>query len=170
MTSDRQRVVIIGAGASGLPIASQIRKETKDIDITVITQGKHVAYSPCALPFVLHGVIDDFDSCIMKTPDDYEMVDIRILTETTVSRIDLEDQRLDTTAGEVRFDTLVIATGSFPFVPPIPGVDAEGVCVLRSSPPARSPSSRPSRAWTPRACASSRRWRTPSASPSASRT
>jgi NADH oxidase (H2O2-forming) len=132
MTSDRKRVVIIGAGASGLPIASQIRKETKDVDITVITQGKHVAYSPCALPFVLHGVIDDFESCIMKTPEDYELVDIRILNETTVDRIDLEDRRLDTTAGEVRFDTLVIATGSFPFVPPIPGVDAEGVCVLKT--------------------------------------
>jgi NADH oxidase (H2O2-forming) len=132
LVNDRQRVVIIGAGASGLPIASQIRKETKDIDITVITQGEHVAYSPCALPFVLHGVIDDFDSCIMKTPDDYEMVDIRILTETTVDKIDLEDQRLDTTAGEVRYDTLVIATGSYPFVPPIPGVDAEGVCVLKT--------------------------------------
>ncbi|MCK4970253.1 MAG: FAD-dependent oxidoreductase, partial [Thermoplasmata archaeon] len=108
------------------------RKETKDIDITVITKGRHVAYSPCALPFVLHGVIDNFDSCIMKTPDDYEQVDIRILTETTVERIDLENQRLESTAGEIEFDTLVIATGSYPFIPPIPGVDAEGVCVLKT--------------------------------------
>ena len=132
LSSDRERVVIIGAGASGLPIASQMRKETKDIDITVITKGRHVAYSPCALPFVLHGVIDDFDSCIMKTPDDYEQVDIRILTETTVERIDLENQRLESTAGVIEFDTLVIATGSFPFIPPIPGADAEGVCVLKT--------------------------------------
>jgi NADH oxidase (H2O2-forming) len=132
MTGGRERVVVLGAGASGLPIASQIRKETKDIDLTVITQGKHVAYSPCALPFVLHGVIDDFDSCIMKTPEDYALVDIRILTETTVESIDLEAQKLETTAGTVEYDTLVIATGSFPFVPPIPGVDAEGVCVLKT--------------------------------------
>ncbi|NIP37146.1 MAG: FAD-dependent oxidoreductase, partial [Thermoplasmata archaeon] len=132
MSSDRERVVIIGAGASGLPIASQIRKETKDVDITVITKGRHVAYSPCALPFVLHGVIDDFDSCIMKTPDDYELVDIRILTETTVDSIDLEAQRLESTAGTIEYDTLVIATGSYPFVPPIPGVDAENVCVLKT--------------------------------------
>jgi NADH oxidase (H2O2-forming) len=132
LSDGKERVVIIGAGASGLPIASQIRKETKDIDITVITQGRHVAYSPCALPFVLHGVIDDFDSCIMKTPDDYEMVDIKIHTETTVESIDLEDQRLESTAGPIEYDTLVIATGSYPFVPPIPDVDAEGVCVLKT--------------------------------------
>jgi len=132
MTEGRQRVVIIGAGASGLPIASQIRKETKEIELTVITKGKHIAYSPCALPFVLHGVIDDFESCIMRTPKDYEAVGIQILTETTVERIDLEGHRLETTAGEVGYDILVIATGSFPFIPPIPGVDAEGVCVLKT--------------------------------------
>ncbi len=102
------------------------------MDITVITQGKHIAYSPCALPFVLHGVIDDFESCIMKTPEDYELVGITIMTETTVDRVDLEGQRLETTKGEVPYDTLVIATGSYPFIPPIPGVDAEGVCVLKT--------------------------------------
>ncbi|MCK4299818.1 MAG: FAD-dependent oxidoreductase, partial [Planctomycetes bacterium] len=132
MPSERERIVIIGAGASGLPIASQIRKETKEKDITVITKGKHVAYSPCALPFVLHGVIDDFESCIMKTPEDYEGVGINILNETTVKTIDLESQRLETSAGVVEYDILVIATGSFPFIPPIPGVDADGVCVLKT--------------------------------------
>ena len=132
LPSDRNRVVIIGSGASGLPIASQIRKETNDIDITVITQAKHVAYSPCALPFVLDGIIPDFESCIMKTPEDYELVKIHIMTETTVNSIDLESQRLDTSGGDVDYDILVIATGSYPFVPPIPGVDAEGVCVLKT--------------------------------------
>ncbi len=132
MPSERERVVIIGTGASGLPIASQIRKETKEKDITVITTGTHIAYSPCALPFVLHGVIPDFESCIMKTPDDYEAVGIKVLTQTTVESIDLEAEKLETTAGVVPYDTLVIATGSYPFMPPIPGVDAEGVCVLKT--------------------------------------
>jgi NADH oxidase (H2O2-forming) len=137
MPSERERVVIIGTGASGLPIASQIRKETKEKDITVITTSTHIAYSPCALPFVLHGVIPDFESCIMKTPDDYEAVGIKVLTQTTVESIDLEAQKLETTAGVVPYDTLVIATGSYPFIPPIPGVDAEGVCVLKTIEDAR---------------------------------
>ncbi len=132
MPSERERIVIIGAGASGLPIASQIRKETKEKDITVITTGTHIAYSPCALPFVLHGVIPDFESCIMKTPADYEAVGITVLTQTTVESIDLETEKLETTAGVIPYDTLVIATGSYPFMPPIPGVDAEGVCVLKT--------------------------------------
>ncbi len=132
MPSERERIVIIGAGASGLPIASQIRKETKEKDITVITTGTHIAYSPCALPFVLHGVIPDFESCIMKTPDDYEAVGIKVLTQTTVESIDLENEKLETTAGVIPYDTLVIATGAYPFMPPIPGVDAEGVCVLKT--------------------------------------
>ena len=46
-----KHLVIIGAGAAGLPVASQVRKN-KDIDITVITDRKYFAYSPCGIPFV----------------------------------------------------------------------------------------------------------------------
>jgi NADH oxidase (H2O2-forming) len=131
MAAGRERVVIIGAGAAGLPVSSQIRKETKDKDITVITLGNVIAYSPCALPFVLEGRIPKLSSIIMKTPQDYEAIGVHVMLETRVNRIDLKAKRLDTSKGLVEFDTLVIATGAKAFIPPIPGVDAKGVHTLR---------------------------------------
>jgi len=131
MTAGRERVVIIGAGAAGLPVSSQIRKETREKDITVITLGKVIAYSPCALPFVLEGRIPKLHSIIMKTPKDYEDIGIHVMLETRVTRIDLKAKRLETNSGPVEFDTLVISTGAKAFIPPIPGVDAKGVHTLR---------------------------------------
>ena len=47
------KVVIVGGGAGGISTASNIRKLDKDIEITVITRDNKVAYSPCAIPYVL---------------------------------------------------------------------------------------------------------------------
>ena len=51
------KVVIVGGGAGGMSTASNIRKLDKDIEITVITRDNKVAYSPCAIPYVLSGAL-----------------------------------------------------------------------------------------------------------------
>ena len=62
------KVVIVGGGAGGMSTASNIRRLDKDAEITVITRDENVAYSPCAIPYVLSGKISSFDDIIMKTP------------------------------------------------------------------------------------------------------
>ena len=81
-------IVIIGGGASGLTTASNIREFDEDSQIIVFTTQKHVAYSPCAIPYVIGGHIDSFNDIIMHRPEEYMRKNIRILTETTVTEID----------------------------------------------------------------------------------
>ena len=66
------KVVIVGGGAGGISTASNIRKLDNDIEITVITRDNKVAYSPCAIPYVLSGTIESFDDIVMRTPEDYK--------------------------------------------------------------------------------------------------
>ena len=66
------KVVIVGGGAGGISTASNIRKLDENIEITVITRDNKVAYSPCAIPYVLSGDIESFDDIIMRTPEDYK--------------------------------------------------------------------------------------------------
>ena len=40
-------------------------------EITLITEDEHVAYSPCAIPFVVEGRIKDFQDIVMHTPEFY---------------------------------------------------------------------------------------------------
>ena len=82
------KVVIVGGGAGGISTASNIRKLNKDIEITVLTRDNKVAYSPCAIPYVLAGIIETFDDIVMRTPEDYKDKDIEVITEVEVTGVD----------------------------------------------------------------------------------
>lgn len=130
-------IVIIGGGASGLTTASNIRKFDDESQIIVFTTQKHVAYSPCAIPYVIGGHIDSFNDIIMHRPEEYMRKNIRILTETTVTEIDknLSEVLYEDKKGNkqvMKYDKLVIATGGKPLIPPIPGKDLEGVFKVRT--------------------------------------
>ena len=130
-------IVIIGAGASGLTAASNIRKYDEESQIIVFTTQKHVAYSPCAIPYVIGGHIDSFEDIIMHKPTDYLRKNIKIFTETKVIEInnDITELTYEDKKGNkqnLKYDKLVIATGGKPLIPPIPGKDLEGVLKVRT--------------------------------------
>jgi len=131
------KVVIIGGGAGGRPTASNLRKLDSDIEITVITRDNYIAYSPCAIPYVLGHTIESFDDIVMKTPEDYKKDDIEVLTNCEVTDADKDKKEITYTDenGEVKtmkYDKLVLATGGNSFVPPIKGNDLDGVFKIRN--------------------------------------
>lgn len=126
-----KKLIIIGSGAAGLPIASAVRAKS-EIDITVVTESNVIAYSPCGMTFVLEGKIPSFNDLIMQTPAQYQQMGINILTETKVKKININKQIVFTNKEELHYDYLVIATGYKPFIPQIKGVDLEGVFTLKT--------------------------------------
>ncbi|BDZ71229.1 hypothetical protein GCM10025861_17460 [Methanobacterium petrolearium] len=89
------KIVIAGGGAGGLSTASNIRKCNKTVEITVITTEKHIAYSPCAIPYVLGGEVENFDNIIMHQAEDYLEKDIEIITEAEVYDVISDEKRLN---------------------------------------------------------------------------
>ena len=81
------KVVIIGSGAGGLTVASNIRKYSEKAEITVITMESQVAYSQCAIPYVIGGEIGSFEEIVMHTPEYYGKIGINIITESEVFEI-----------------------------------------------------------------------------------
>ena len=130
------KVVIVGGGAGGISTASNIRKLDAECEIVVLTRDNKVAYSPCAIPYVLSGTIKSFDDIIMRTPEDYKAKDIDIITEVEVTAVDSEAKTVtyESSSGktEIKYDKLVLATGGNPFVPPMEGVDLDGVYQIRN--------------------------------------
>ena len=130
------KVVIVGVGAGGISTASNIRKLNKDIEITVLTRDNKVAYSPCAIPYVLAGIIETFDDIVMRTPEDYKDKDIEVITEVEVTGVDSDKKTVtyEKNGKEtvMDYDKLVLATGGNPFIPPMQGVDLDGVFKIRN--------------------------------------
>ncbi len=136
------KVVIIGSGAGGLTAASNIKKYSDNSDITVVTLDSYVAYSPCAIPYVIGGEIDSFNEIVMHTPEYYNEQGIKIITNSKVFDIDAKNNIVrykakDNTiikefTGELHYDYLIIATGGIPFIPPVDGTDMDGVFKVRT--------------------------------------
>lgn len=123
-----EKLVIIGSGSGGMPIASTVAKYKKNrYDITVITKDSDIAYSPCGIPYVLKGDIPSYKDLIMLSKEHYRKIGINILADTEVKEIDSERQRISCNNTWLDYDYLVIATGTTQRIPHIKGIELEGV-------------------------------------------
>jgi NADH oxidase (H2O2-forming) len=132
-----RKIVIIGAHAAAVDAASAARKTDRTAEITLLTKEKHAGYSRCGLPFVLGGHIPRFEDLIVFPPTFYKMMKLNLLLETTATNIDTKAKTVeiqDKTGKQEKlpYDSLIIATGAVPFVPPIKGREKKGVYVLRT--------------------------------------
>lgn len=127
MTKNTSRLIIIGSGSGGLSVASALKKQGSEYDITVFTRDTDIAYSPCGIPFVLGGEIKSFDDILMEEMAHYTNMGIEIRTGVEVTRIDTDNNRIFAGSEEVGYDFLVIATGTTHSVPAIEGAGLGGV-------------------------------------------
>lgn len=125
------KVVIIGAGAVGMTVATYLKRHT-DHDVLVFSSDTHTAYSQCGMPFVLEGIIPDFPDLVVRPPDAFIEMGIDLRLNTEVRHIDARSQKVISDSGVFKYDHLVIATGSTPFIPPIPGIHLSGVFTLHT--------------------------------------
>jgi NADH oxidase (H2O2-forming) len=126
MTSDR--IVFVGAGGAGLTAAFIMARKRPEMQITLFSRDPVVAYSQCGMPFVLDDRIEGFDKLVLYTPDVFKDLGLDVRTGMSVTGIDLDAKIVSVEGGEaLEWGMLVIATGSVPFVPPVPGVDLKGV-------------------------------------------
>jgi len=132
-----RRIIIIGAHAAGVDAAAAARKTDKTAEITLISKERRVGYSRCGIPFVIGGHIPKFDDLIVYPPTFYKMMKLTLKTETTVTKINKDTKTVETVdkSGKpetLPYDSLILATGAAPFVPPIKGKEKQGLFVVRS--------------------------------------
>ena len=117
-------VAIVGGSAAGLTAAITARRHYPDKKITLVRKEKLVPI-PCGIPYIFGTVGSAQKNLIPDTPLEKNKVDFLI---DEVVELDREKRSLKTQSGEeVAYDKLVIATGSLPMMPPIPGFEKENV-------------------------------------------
>jgi len=127
-----KEIIVIGSGAAGITAASSARATDATARITVFTEDQDIAYSPCVIPWVLEGKLT-WKDMVMHTPDFYKKEkDIEIITKTKVESVDGDNKTLVAAGKTYKYDSIVIATGGKVFIPPIQGVDLDGVFIVRT--------------------------------------
>lgn len=133
-------IVIVGAVALGPKAACRFKRLMPEGSVTLIDMSDRISYGGCGIPFFVSGEVGRVED-LQSTP--YGAVrdeaffrrakDVNVLTRTRVIAIDRDRQTvrtedLDTAeVGEIAYDRLVLATGSKPLIPDIPGVDLAGI-------------------------------------------
>ena len=132
ISQEKMKLVLVGNGLAGMRCLEDLLDMAPDrYEITVIGEEPWGNYNRIMLSPVLSGekTIDD----IMLHPHAwYADKGIRLFAGDLAVRIDRPRKHVYTEKGEViSYDRLILATGSKPFVPPIPGSDLKGVLSFR---------------------------------------
>ena len=128
----KQKLVLIGNGMAGIRTIEELLKLDDQLyDITIFGAEPHPNYNRIMLSPVLAGekTIDDI---ILNSVEWYQENNIRLITGDPVTSIDRVNCQVKTASGVTQnYDRLLIATGSNPFIIPVPGSDKIGVIGFR---------------------------------------
>ncbi len=134
----KQKLVLIGNGMAGVRAIEELfkhntsdEKGSDQYDITVIGAEPHPNYNRIMLSPVLAGE-QTIDDIILNSLEWYQENNIELITGDAAVEISRVKKSVITASGkEFPYDRLLIATGSNPFIIPVPGADKEGVLGFR---------------------------------------
>jgi NADPH-dependent 2,4-dienoyl-CoA reductase/sulfur reductase-like enzyme/rhodanese-related sulfurtransferase len=145
MSKKKKRIVVIGGSAAGPKAAAKARRIDDDADVIILQKDADLSMASCGYPYYVGGYFDDRNMLlststgVTRDPQFYlnaKAIDAR--TNTEVTSIDRKNHTvtfrnlLTDETGTMEYDKLIIATGSIPQLPPVPGTDLKGITTLQS--------------------------------------
>ena len=125
-----KKIVVVGNGMVGHHFVDEMAKHD-GYEITVLSAEDRLAYDRVHLSEYFSG--KTAEDLAMTSPEYYHEIGVNFFTNAKVTNIDKAAKKVTTEAGDsYDYDKLVLATGSYPFVPPIPGKERDHCLVYRT--------------------------------------
>lgn len=119
--------IILGNGPAGVVAAETLRRAAPNDEILLVGNEPEPPYSRMAIPYLLEGNIDEAGTYLRKSADHFDSLCIRQKQGRAVA-LNTEKRTVLFDDGHFEdYDKLLIATGSHPVRPPIPGIDLDQV-------------------------------------------
>lgn len=124
-----RHIVVVGGGAAGATAASRAKRLNPSAKVILIEASPYITHAPCMIPYALSRETKLY----MYTAEEFtRLKGVEVYVNTRAEAT--EDGRIrlsGTRSGVIEWDSLIIATGASPRIPPIEGVDLRGVYVVR---------------------------------------
>ena len=121
-----RQILIVGNGAAGFSAAKAARAQDPEAEITIFGEDNQLSYYRLRLCDYI-GKSVDYDKLKISNEEWYEKNRIRVEKSSKVTAIDTKAKRISTNGKEYSYDSLVLATGSKPIMPPFKGKELSGV-------------------------------------------
>lgn len=126
-----QRLIVVGNGMVGQRLLDRLTQESAPYAITVLCEEPRAAYDRVQLTSFFSG--KSADDLALVNADFFARHGIEFLRAERAIGLDRATRTVLTSQGQqLSYDKLVLATGAYPFVPPIPGRDRPGCFVYRT--------------------------------------
>lgn len=130
------KTVIIGANHAGIAAANTLLDNYPEQKVVMIDRNTNLSYLGCGTALWVGRQIDSYEKLFYTNKEAFEAKGADIRMETSVRKIDFDKkivycESADGTTSEETYDKLVLATGSLPIAPALPGNDLEGISFLK---------------------------------------
>ncbi|MBD3390715.1 MAG: pyridine nucleotide-disulfide oxidoreductase, partial [Chitinivibrionales bacterium] len=142
---DQRKFIVIGGSAAGPKTAARARRLDQNAEITILQKDADLSMASCGYPYYVGGFFDNRNMLlctptgVVRDPKFFlNAKGIEARTKTEVLSINraaksVTCKDLNTGGTDVlHYDKLALCTGATPNMPPIPGVDLEGIVTLQS--------------------------------------
>lgn len=133
----RRQLVVVGGVAGGMSAAAKAKREDPSLEVTVFEKSGYISYGACGMPYVIGGEITELSELVSRTSEAMREQGVEVKVYHEVTGVDYLERRVQVTdlgteaCFSVPFDVLLLATGALPVHPELPGMDLQGVHVLR---------------------------------------
>ena len=130
------KTVIVGANHAGIAAANTLLDTYPDQEVVMIDRNTNLSYLGCGTALWVGRQIDSVDKLFYTNKDAFEAKGAQVFMETEVTSIDFDAHLVSCrprTGADftIKYDKLVLATGSLPIAPKLPGHDLAGINFLK---------------------------------------
>lgn len=132
------KIVVIGGVAAGAKAAAKSRRMiSQDGEVLLYTEDTHVSYSSCGMPYFIQGNFDNFETLLVRSPEEFEASGVHVFLKHKVVKILPESKQiliknLETGMAFLdNYDKLILATGASPIIPNLKNIWYKNIFTLR---------------------------------------